>query len=150
MIRPILVTFGMLLVYAGCALPRFTILTDSLSPEEHLELGIAYEKKGEFDNAIQEYTAAAKKYPVAVFYLGNAHFQKNEWDKAEKYYKKAIRKVGHNADAHNNLAWLYYVRGKNLDEAESLVLRAMELSPSQSDTYKDTLEKIRELKNSLR
>jgi tetratricopeptide (TPR) repeat protein len=145
MTRPILVTFGMLLICAGCAMPRFTILTDPLSPEEHLELGIAYEKKGELDNAIKEYTAAAKKYPVALFYLGNAHFQKNEWDKAEKYYKKATKKEGHNADAYNNLAWLYYVQGKNLDEAESLVLRAMELNPSKSDTYSDTLEKIREL-----
>jgi tetratricopeptide (TPR) repeat protein len=150
MIRPILVTFAMLLIYAGCALPRFTILTDPLSPEEHLDLGIAYEKSGEFDNAIQEYTAAAKKYPVALLYLGNAHFQKNEWDVAEKYYRRAIKKQAHNADAYNNLAWLYYVQGKNLDEAESLVLRAMELNPSQSYTYKDTLERIRELENSLR
>ncbi|MBA7714086.1 hypothetical protein ES703_123100 [subsurface metagenome] len=68
-------------------------------------------------------------------------------DKAEKYYKKAIKKEPQNADAYNNLAWLYYVQGKNLDEAESLVLRAMQLNPSKSDTYKDTLEKIRELKN---
>jgi tetratricopeptide (TPR) repeat protein len=150
MTRRILVTFGMFLICAGCALPRFTILTDPLSPEEHLELGIAYEKRGEFDNAIQEYTAAAKKYPLALFYLGNAHFQKNEWDVAEKYYKRAIKKDAHNADAYNNLAWLYYVQGKNLDEAESLVLRAMELNPSQSETYKDTLERIRELENSLR
>ncbi len=145
--RPLLVTFGMLLICAGCAMPRFTILSDPLSPEEHLELGIAYEKKGEFDNAIKEYEVAAKKRPVAYLYLGNAHFQKNELDKAEKYYKKAIKKEPQNADAHNNLAWLYYVQGKDLDKAESLVLRAMQLNPSKSDTYKDTLEKIRELKN---
>jgi len=145
--RPLLVTFGMLLICAGCTMPRFTILSDPLSSEEHLELGIAYEKKGEFDNAIKEYEVAAKKQPVAYLYLGNAHFQKNELDKAEKYYKKAIKKEPQNADAYNNLAWLYYVQGKNLDEAESLVLRAMQLNPCKSDIYKDTLEKIRELKN---
>jgi tetratricopeptide (TPR) repeat protein len=150
MTRPLLVTFGMLLICAGCAMPRFTILSDPLSPEEHLELGIAYEKKGEFDNAIKEYEVAAKKRPVAYLYLGNAHFQKNELDKAERYYKKAIKKERQNADAHNNLAWLYYVQGKNLDKAESLVLRAMHLNPSKIDTYKDTLEKIRELKNAVR
>ena len=127
-------------------MPRFTILSDPLSPEEHLELGIAYEKKGELDNAIKEYEVAAKKRPVAYLYLGNAHFQKNELNKAEKYYKKAIKKEPQNADAHNNLAWLYYVQGMNLDKADSLVLRAMQLNPSKSDTYKDTLEKIRELK----
>ena len=148
--RPLLLTFGMLLICAGCAMPRFTIVSDPLSPEEHLELGIAYEKKGEFDNAIKEYEVAAKKRPVAYLYLGNAHFQKNELDKAEKYYRKAIRKGAQNADAYNNLAWLYYVQTKNLDEAESLVLKAMESNPSKSDTYKDTLEKIRELKNSVR
>ncbi|MBW1714922.1 MAG: tetratricopeptide repeat protein [Deltaproteobacteria bacterium] len=145
--RPLLVTFGMLFICAGCVMPHFAILSDPLSPEEHLELGIAYEKKGEFDNAIKEYEVAAKKRPVAYLYLGNAHFQKNELDKAEKYYKKAIKKEPQNADSYNNLAWLYYAQRKNLDKAESLVLRAMQLNPSKSDTYKDTLEKIRELKN---
>ena len=133
-------------MFAGCAMPRIIIYDDPLSPEEHLKLGMAYEKDEEFVNAIKEYKIAARRLPVAYLFLGNAHFQKNEWDHAEKYYKKAIRKDALNADAYNNLAWLYYMRGENLDKAENLALRAMELDPSKIAVYRDTLDKVRELK----
>ena len=146
MIRIRLLMLTLLVIIAGCAMPRIIIYDDPLSPEEHLKLGMAYEKDGELDNAITEYKAAARKLPIAYLYLGNVHFQKNELDQAEKYYKKAIRKEAHNADAHNNLAWLYYIREENLDKAENLALRAMELDPSKRDVYMDTLEKVRELK----
>ena len=146
MIRIRLLMLTLLVIIAGCAMPRIIIYDDPLSPEEHLKLGMAYEKDGELDNAITEYKAAARKLPIAYLYLGNVHFQKNELDQAEKYYKKAIRKEAHNADAYNNLAWLYYIREENLDKAENLALRAMELDPSKRDVYMDTLEKVRELK----
>jgi tetratricopeptide (TPR) repeat protein len=139
----------LLMLAAGCTMPRIMILSDPLTAEEHLQLGIAYEKKGEFDNAINEYEAAAKKTPRAYYYLGNAHFQKKEFGKAEFYYKKAINKEASNADAYNNLAWLYYVQRKNLAEAEGLALKAMELNPAKKDTYKDTLERIRKLKKTI-
>ena len=143
-------SLAMLVVLAGgCTMPRIMIISDPLSAEEHLQLGIAYEKKGEFDNAITEYEAAAKKTPRAYYYLGNVHFQKKELGKAEIYYKKAIDKGAGNADAHNNLAWLYYVQRKNLVEAEGLALKAMELNPAKKDSYKDTLERIRELKKTI-
>jgi tetratricopeptide (TPR) repeat protein len=131
---------------AGCSLPRIIILKDPLTPEEHLNLGVVYEKQGEFDAAIKEYEAAAKKLPAAYLHLGNVYFQKNEWGRAEKYYRRAMRKEPNQADAYNNLAWLYYLQKKNLDEAETLALRALELNPEKRQIYRDTLEKIRELK----
>ncbi|MHC4694342.1 MAG: tetratricopeptide repeat protein, partial [Planctomycetota bacterium] len=77
-------------------------------------------------------------------------FQKEILDEAEKYYRLAIENEILNADAHNNLAWLYYVKKQNLDEAESLALKAIELNPSKSNIYRDTLEKIREFKRPVR
>jgi tetratricopeptide (TPR) repeat protein len=143
-------SLALLVVLAGgCTMPRIMIISDPLSAEEHLQLGIAYEKKGEFDNAIREYEAAEKKTPRAYYYLGNAHFQKREFGKAEFYYKKAINKEASNADAYNNLAWLYCVQEKNLIEAEGLALKAMELNPAKKDTYQDTLERIRKLKQTI-
>jgi tetratricopeptide (TPR) repeat protein len=130
----------------GCSLPRVVILKDPLTPEEHLNLGVAYEQRGELDAAIKEYSEAERKLPVANLYLGNAHFQKKEFDKAEEYYQKAIRKDPLNADAHNNLAWLYYTKKENLDEAESLAQKAIELNPSKEMMYRDTLEKIKAIK----
>jgi Tfp pilus assembly protein PilF len=93
-------------VFSGCSLPRIIVLEDPLTPEEHLHLGVAYEKRGELDPAIKEYKLASKKLPLAYLYLGNVYFQKNELDEAEKHYRKTIKKDPQNADAHNNLAWL--------------------------------------------
>lgn len=131
------------LISFGCSFPRIIVLDDPLSPEEHLNLGVAYEKKGEFDSAIKEYVAASKAMPVAYVYLGNVYFQKNEYDNAERHYRRAIKNDSRNADAHNNLAWLYYTKRENLKEAEELALKAMELNPLGKETYQDTLDKIR-------
>jgi tetratricopeptide (TPR) repeat protein len=135
-----------LLFAAGCSFPRVIILKDPLTPEEHLNLGVTYEQQGDFDNAIKEYNLAAKNLPRAFLYLGNAHFQKKEWKRAEDYYRLAIEKEPDNADAHNNLAWLYYTRREKLDEAETLARKALRLNPGKGDIYRNTLEKIREAK----
>ena len=138
--------FTTLLSSVGCSSFRIIVLKDPLTPEEHLNLGVAYEQKGELDHAIREYQLASKNLPIAYLYLGNVHFQKKEFPKAETYYKKAIKKEPNNADAHNNLAWLYYTMRENLAEGERLALKAIELNPAKEDIYRDTFEKIRELR----
>jgi len=138
--------FCSILFLTACSVPKIIILKDPLTPEEHLNLGVAYERKGEFDQAIREYQLASKKLPIAFLYLGNAYFLKIDWDQAEIYFKKAIEKDAKNAAAHNNLAWLYYQKGKNLEQAEALAQKALELDPSKSSIYRDTLEKVREKK----
>jgi tetratricopeptide (TPR) repeat protein len=135
-----------LCLFAGCSLPRIIVLDDPLSPQEHINLGVTYEKKGELDNALKEYREASGKLPVAYLYMGNVFLQKNELGEAELNYKKAIKKDPMNADAYNNLAWLYYEKRENLDEAESLAIKAMELDPSKKEIYQDTLDRIRDLK----
>lgn len=54
-------------VFSGCSLPRVIVLKDSLTPEEHLTLGIAYEKRGELAPAIKEYKLAAKNCLRHIF-----------------------------------------------------------------------------------
>jgi tetratricopeptide (TPR) repeat protein len=138
-----LTALAFLMLLSSCTFPRLYILKDPLTPEEHLNLGVSYEEKGELDNAIKEYRLASKKLPGAYVYLGNAHFLKKEWAEAEKDYKEAIQKDPQNADAYNNLAWLYCTTGENLKEAEALALKALELNPAKETIYRDTLEKIR-------
>ncbi|GAB4388194.1 MAG: tetratricopeptide repeat protein [Thermodesulfovibrionales bacterium] len=131
---------------AACGgMPRIVVLDDPLTPEEHLNLGVAYEKRGELDLAVKEYEAASGELPLGYLYLGNARFLMEDYDRAERAYRKAVRKMPGNADAHNNLAWLLYTKGERLDEAESHALRALELDPTGDGVYRDTLEKIRAL-----
>ncbi len=143
---PFILIFIAMVFFTSCSPFRIVVFKDPLTPEEHLNLGVAYEKKGEIDHAIREYELASKKIPLAYLYIGNAYFLKNEFEKAERYYKKAMKKTPKNGDVYNNLAWLYYNKGINLDEAENMVLKAIELNPSKELIYRDTLEKIRELK----
>jgi len=135
--------FFMLLT--ACSLPRIIIFEDPLSPQEHLNLGVAYENKGEYDLAIKEYEAAAKNLPLGYLYLGNAYTRKQDYEQAEKNYKRAIDRDDTIAEAYNNLAWLYYSRKQNLDYAEELAARAVELRPADAN-FQDTLKKIKALK----
>ena len=105
-------------------------------------MGVAYEKQGKFGAARKEYDAAAQQMPTAYVYMGNTYFAEGDLLKAEESYHRALEKDPLNADAHNNLAWLYFRSGKNLDEARRLVLRALELNPAKTGIYRDTLEKI--------
>ncbi|MDI6801332.1 MAG: tetratricopeptide repeat protein [Thermodesulfovibrionales bacterium] len=130
----------------SCSLPRIIVLDDPLTPEEHVNLGVAYERQGKIDIAIEEYKKASKKLPIAYLYLGNVYMQRGETDMAEECYKKAIEEQPDLADAYNNLAWLYYSKKENIVEAERLVLKALEFNPS-NENYKDTLKKIKELKS---
>jgi len=145
-------TLGVLLIFlftfslSSCSLPRIVVIDDPLTPEEHINLGVVYEKKGQYDEAISEYKKASKTLPVAYLYMGNASFLKGDLEGAEQFYRRAIREDSTNADAMNNLAWLYYKLGKNLDEAEALVMRAIEIRPERADAYRDTLMKIEEVR----
>jgi tetratricopeptide (TPR) repeat protein len=136
-----LVLFLFFLTSSSCAIPKIIVLHDPLTPEEHINLGLTYEKKGETEGAVGEYKKAAKDLPIAYLYLGNIYYEKGEYSLAEGYYRKVIRKKPDVADAYNNLAWMFYRTGTNLKEAEALSQKALELDPS-NDTYKDTFNAI--------
>lgn len=130
-------------------MPQIVVLHDPLSPEEHLQLGLSYEKKGIVEEAKKHYQEASKKDARGFLFLGNLYLNQENYEEAEKFYKKAIDKNKELADAYNNLGWLYYLKKENLDEAEELIKKAIELeknNPDKIKTYEDSLEKIQKLK----
>lgn len=143
MTRARVLGFFALLLIAGCSLPKVTVFEDPLSPREHLDLGMAYEEKGEYDLAVREYKAAAEEIPLAHLFLGNVYFSKKDYASAEREFKRAVEKLPLDPRAYNNLAWLYLVTDKNLDHAEELARRALKLAPDDdSAEYRDTLTRI--------
>ncbi len=126
---------------AGCGLP-YPTGNGLLTPQEHINLGVAYENLHDFDGAEREYRIASREMPIAYLYLGNVYFQRGMTDKAEKAYREVIDKT-QDPNAYNNLAWLYYSEDTNLDEAESLAQTAVTMQP-KNEEFSDTLTKIRE------
>ena len=49
------------LVLAACAMPKIVILEDPLTAQQHNDLGVAYEEKGDFALAGKEYEKALGK-----------------------------------------------------------------------------------------
>ncbi len=143
--------FGIMLVMSvglsGCAMPRITLHEDALTPQEHLELGISYEEKGELKHAEEQYEQA-KDLPEAWLYLGNVAFASEKWLRAERRYEKAIRLLPKDPRPRNNLAWLYYTRKRRLDRAKQLAQEAVALAPrGEEKQYRDTLTSIRNAKD---
>jgi tetratricopeptide (TPR) repeat protein len=135
------------MLIAGCAHIGFEDRgEDSLSAQEHFTLGSIYEKKGEPELALREYEMALNRNShfllPAMTRLGELSYRMDQYDKAEKYYRKAIKMAPRNGDLYNNLCWVYLSQEKKLKKTESLIMRAMELTPEHKGYYLDTLGTI--------
>lgn len=133
---------SMLSLATGCSLPKFVVLHDPLSAEEHLKLGSIYDAQGKTALARDQYREAARldrKSGRAWSLLGDAAYKMKEYGEAEKAYAKAIDLDEKNGDLRNNLAWVYVEQGRDLDEAHALAKKAMELTPGHRPFYLDTL-----------
>ena len=111
----------LLLLAGGCSrIPRIIVLEDPLNAAEHVELGVAYERKGELDLARREYESALRKDRKlyrARLNLGNVFLAKKEYGKAREEYLLALELRPGDAEATNNLAWAAIFSGEGIDEA---------------------------------
>jgi tetratricopeptide (TPR) repeat protein len=117
-LAPLLLAF---LVAGGCSrVPRIIVLSDPLTAAEHVELGVAYERKGELDLARREYERALLKdgkFHRARVNLGNIFLAKKEYGKAREEYLAALELQPGDAEATNNLSWAAIFSGEGIDEA---------------------------------
>jgi tetratricopeptide (TPR) repeat protein len=110
-----------LLLTAGCSrVPRIIVLEDPLTAAEHVDLGVAYERKGELDLARREYERALVKdgkFLRARVNLGNIYLAKKEFAKAREEYLRALELRPGDAEATNNLSWAAIFSGEGIGEA---------------------------------
>lgn len=132
-----------LIAVGGCGkMPRVIVLNDPLTAEEHLELGVAYEHKGELDSAIREYEKALGKNGElfqARVNLGNARLAKREYGEAREEYRRALAIRPADPEATNNLAWAAILSGKERQDAaaklEAVLSRPANRTPQFLDTW---------------
>lgn len=123
-------------------MPKIIIMDDPLSAEQHNDLGVIYEKKGDHDAAQKEYAKAIGKksdWMTPYFNMGNLYYQEGNYGKAEAYYTKALDRSPDNPDVMNNLANVLLMQQK-ADEAMPLVEKAIRIAPKEE--YRDTQRKI--------
>jgi tetratricopeptide (TPR) repeat protein len=74
--------------------------------------------------------------------LGNVLLKQRRLKAAVDAFARAVANDPENADALNNLAWVYLELGENLDKAVHLSRRAALLRPSHRAYYLDTLGNV--------
>ena len=103
-------------------------------------LGQVQVLRGSTDKALASWEGWAQKNPKdvrAYLMLGTLHEYKNNWQKAQELYNKALQIVPDYPPAANNLAYLMLLHGGNADVALSLAQtakRGMPDSPNAADT----------------
>lgn len=127
-------------------------LPDPLTPEEHLDLGKAYEARGETERAQGQYTAAAVTVPEGDFYLGNLAAATGQDAVALEYYRKAQPDMPDDPHLNNNLAWVLCRLGKKnndkkqLQEASALARKALAAAPPDlKPLCEDTLHRTQQV-----
>jgi len=108
--------------------------------------GIAYGEKGQYDQAISEFSKAIQinpNYDKAYNNRGIVYRLKGEYDQAISDFNKAIQINSLEAEGYNNLAWLYATAKspvfRNGKKAVELGTMACELSVWRNAEYLDTL-----------
>jgi Flp pilus assembly protein TadD len=128
----------------SCTLPRIIVLDDTLTAEQHNDLGYVYETKGLTDLAEKEYTLASKKrdeWYVPWFNKGNLFFKKGDYRLAEEHLREALQRSGDNADVMNNLANALLEQGHR-QEAQQLIEKSLHIE--KKEEYFDTLRSIQQ------
>jgi len=119
--RRVLPFLLVLLLAGGCSrVPKIIVLEDPLTAAEHVDLGVAYERKGELDLARREYERALRKdgklYRARVN-LGNVFLAKKEYGEAREEYLRALELRPGDAEVTNNLSWAAIFSGEEIEEA---------------------------------
>jgi len=133
-------------VVAGCAMPKIVVIDDPLTAQQHNDLGVAYEEKGDFTLAGKEYEKAIKKnrdWVIPYLNLGHLYYRQDKLDQAERALREGLRVKGDHPDLLNNLAWVLMEKGQ-YEQATALIDKA--ITREDKEEYRDTRREIIERK----
>jgi Tfp pilus assembly protein PilF len=148
-ILPLILIF----LIAACAMPKIPqiiVIDDPLTAEQHNDLGVAYEEKGDFALAEKEYEKAIKKnrdWVIPYLNLGHLYYRQDKLDQAERALRDGLRVKGDHPDLLNNLAWVLMEKGQ-LAEAKALIDKAIAIEDKEEyqDTHQEILNRMEEKK----
>ena len=127
-----------ILILAGCAMPKIPqiiVIDDPLTAQQHNDLGVAYEEKGDYALAGKEYEKAIKKnrdWVIPYLNLGHLYYRQDKLDQAERALREGLRAKGDHPDLLNNLAWVLMEKGQSSRQ------RPSSTRPSPSKTRRNT------------
>jgi Tfp pilus assembly protein PilF len=136
-----------LLLACGCSrAPKIIVLEDPLTAGEHVELGVAYERKGDLDLARREYERALRKERnnfQARVNLGNVFLSKKEYEKAREEYLRALDIRPGDSEATNHLAWSAIMSGEGIEEAIARMEAVVSGPAGRQPVFLDTVGVLR-------
>ena len=146
----ILVVIALIMIQA-CAMPKIPqiiVIDDPLTAEQHNDLGVAYEEKGDFALAEKEYEKAIKKnreWVIPYLNLGHLYYRQDKLDQAERALREGLRVKGDHPDLLNNLAWVLMEKGQ-YEQATALIDKAIAIEDKEEyrDTRQEILERLKE------
>lgn len=140
--RSRLLVILVIFVLAGCAMPKIVVIDDPLTAQQHNDLGVAYEEKGDFALAGKEYEKAIKKnrdWVIPYLNLGHLYYRQDKLDQAERALREGLRVKGDHPDLLNNLAWVLMEKGQ-YEQATALIDKA--ITKEDKEEYRDTRQEI--------
>jgi len=132
-------------ILVGCAMPKIPqiiVIGDPLTAQQHNDLGVAYEEKGDFALAGKEYEKAIKKnrdWVIPYLNLGHLYYRQDKLDQAERALREGLRVKGDHPDLLNNLAWVLMEKGQ-YEQATALIDKA--ITKEDKEEYRDTRREI--------
>jgi len=107
------------------------------SADDHMERGMEYYERGEYDEAVAEFQAAIELEPDDAGThrnLGTAYLEQGKYEEAAAAYEKAIELDPDFGEAYGDLAGAYVNLGR-LSEAIAAGEKAIELAPDYAMAY---------------
>ncbi|WP_455217061.1 PA2778 family cysteine peptidase [Kaarinaea lacus] len=130
--------------YWGIVVLKPDQLPATAEADRYVKTVIGLEQAKRWHDANTAYQTALSRWPgnqVALMGLGNTYYHLNNFDAAEKVFRKTLETHPDFAPAYNNLAQVLLVLGK-LKEAKSFALQAVSLGGPQLDSFTSTLREI--------